>query len=246
MKVYKFGGASVKDARGVRNIASLIQAEKGQLLVVISAIGKTTNALEVVAETHRGIMEDLALSDYGRIYDAFVSQGELNSTRIVSEYLNANGITNTWLDARQIMVTDAIHRAANVDFENTCERLKAAMIASPSRVYIIQGYIGATKTGEVTTLGREGSDYSAAVFGAAVQAESVTLWKDVPGVLTADPRRDEKATLIPEMTYQEAIQLTATGAQIIHPKTIKPLAERHIPLYVRPFNSPKEDGTVIR
>jgi len=246
MKVFKFGGASVKDARGVRNIASLILAEESDLLVVISAIGKTTNALEVVAETHHRMMEDLALDDYDKIYDAFVSQGELNSTRIISEYLNRNGVHNTWLDARRIMITDNTHRAANVRFEETQKRLKDAIETRPSRVYIIQGYIGATEEGEVTTLGREGSDYSAAVFGAAVLADSVTLWKDVPGVLTADPRKDETATLIPEMTYEEAIRLTESGAQIIHPKTIKPLAERHIPLYVKSFDNPKADGTVIR
>ncbi len=245
MKVYKFGGSSVKDARGVRHIASLIEAEKDDLLVVISAIGKTTNALEFVAEMHHDIMDDLALKDYDRIYDAFVAQGELNSTRIVSEYLTSIGVANTWLDARQILITDATHRAANVDMAQTEQCLRAAVAASRARVRIIQGFIGATSDGEVTTLGREGSDYSAAVFGAALQASSVTLWKDVPGVLTADPRKDAQAKLIPYMTYDEAARLTDTGAQIIHPKTIKPLADKHIPLYVRSVYQPDEHGTVI-
>lgn len=245
MKVFKFGGASVKDARGIRNLAQIVAQEKEDMIVVVSAIGKTTNALESVSEFHHAIMDDLSLDHYNRIYDAFVAQGELQSTRIVSAYLSANGQPNVWLDATHIMVTDTNYRAANVNMSATRERLLSAIAHYPAHVYVIQGFIGGTESGDVTTLGREGSDYSAAVFGAIVGASSVTVWKDVPGVLTADPRRHSNAQLIAEMNYDDAIRLTQSGAQIIHPKTIQPLMEHNIPLYVKPFAQPSEPGTII-
>ena len=245
MKVYKFGGASVKDARGIRNLAEIVKNEPDDLVIVVSAIGKTTNALEQVAATHHEILDDLELPDFDRVYDAFVSQGELQSTHIVSAYLNANRVPNIWLDATKIVVTDATHRAAVVNMDATRERFTAAIRHYPAHRYVIQGFIGGTESGEVTTLGREGSDYSAAIFAAAIGAQSVTIWKDVPGVLTADPRRHSDAQLIPEMSYDDAIRLTQSGAQIIHPKTIQPLQEHAIPLYVKPFMQPNEAGTII-
>lgn len=245
MKVYKFGGASIKDARGIRNLAQIVTKTNDVILVVVSAIGKTTNALEGVAELHHAIMDDLNLNSYNRLYDAIVSQGELMSTRIVSEYLSSQGIDNVWLDARQILVSDDTYRAANIDMVKTGQNIRKAIQSHPSRLYIIQGFIAGTQGGQPTTLGREGSDYSAAIFANLLDAESVTIWKDVPGILTADPRKQSDATLIKELNYEDAAVLAASGAQIIHSKTIAPLAEKRIPLYVKPFLNPDADGSVI-
>ncbi len=284
MKVYKFGGASVKDAAGVRNIASIVGAEEERLFVVVSAMGKMTNALEKLLGTfydgktaqalerlqeivdfHNGIIEELwgrpflpdrvarfymeleetvassnpAVRDYEVWYDRIVGYGELISTSIVSEYLAAQGVANTWVDMRECFVTTARHKDANVDLERSAERLVPLVEATDSRVYVGQGFIGATEDGAPTTIGREGSDYSAAAVGYILGAGSVTIWKDVKGILNGDPKRFDDVRLIPEMNYLDAIELAYSGAQVIHPKTIKPL-------HVRCFVDPSLPGSVIR
>ncbi len=290
MKVYKFGGASVRSAEGIKNILSIVSKETEPLFIVVSAMGKTTNAMEVVLENfmktdrisslqkleevedyHRQIVNELfgksdvaddILSpifenlkilinngigdDYDRWYDHLVSYGEIISTKIVSAFLNESGVENDWLDMRELLVTDSNFREANVHMENSQARLKSAVDFSVKRIYIGQGFIGANLKGDPTTLGREGSDYTAAVVANLLDAESVTIWKDVPGILNADPRIFDNTTLIPELTYFDAVELAYSGAQIIHPKTIKPLENKHIPLYVRPFGSPTEAGSVIK
>ena len=291
MKVYKFGGASVKDAAGVRNIASIVGAEKGRLFVIVSAMGKTTNALEGLLDTfydgktalalerlqnivdfHNRIIAELwgrpflpdrvarfymeleetvassnpAVREYEVWYDRIVGYGELISTSIVSEYLAAVGIANTWVDMRECFVTTARHKDANVDLERSAERLVPLVEAADSRVYVGQGFIGATEDGAPTTIGREGSDYSAAAAGYILGAESVTIWKDVEGILNGDPKRFDDVRHIPEMNYLDAIELAYSGAQVIHPKTIKPLQNRNIPLHVRCFLDPALPGSVIR
>lgn len=290
MKVYKFGGASVRSAEGIKNILNIVSNEPDQLFIVVSAMGKTTNAMEVVLDNfmkadktssleklaevevyHRQIInelfgnsffEDKILNpvfdeikqliqngvgdEYDRWYDWLVSFGEIISTKIVSAFLNESGVENEWLDMRELLVTDSNFREANVHMENSQIRIKAAVDFSKKRIYIGQGFIGANVKGDPTTLGREGSDYTAAVVGNLLDAENVTIWKDVPGILNADPRLFENTVLIPELTYFDAVELAFSGAQIIHPKTIKPLENKQIPLYVRPFGSPTEAGSVIK
>jgi aspartate kinase len=290
MKVYKFGGASVRSAEGIRNIARIVSGVNDNLFIVVSAMGKTTNAMEVVLDCfmkadhagaigklvevenyHRDIIAELFVDkslgeaaveplfvelekyiiegvgdDYDRWYDRLVSYGELISTRIVSAFLNEVGNNNTWLDMRKLIVTDSNFREANVRMVDSQSRLQQVIDFSINRIYIGQGFIGANIKGDATTLGREGSDYSAAVVGNLLDAESVTIWKDVPGILNADPRIFEDTIHIPELTYLDAVELAFSGAQIIHPKTIKPLENKHIPLYVRPFGSPTEAGSVIK
>jgi aspartate kinase len=175
-----------------------------------------------------------------------VSYGEIISTSIVSAYLAESGIENSWLDMRKLLVTDSNHREANVRMIESQMRLKKAVDFNQNRIYVGQGFIGANIKGEPTTLGREGSDYSAAVVGNLLDAENVTIWKDVPGILNADPRIFDNTVHIPELTYLDAVELAYSGAQIIHPKTIKPLENKHIPLYVRPFSNPTEAGSVIK
>jgi aspartate kinase len=290
MKVYKFGGASVRSAEGIRNIARIVSGVTENLFVVVSAMGKTTNAMEVVLDCfmkadhagaieklvevenyHREIIAELFTDktkgeeaveplftelekyliegigdDYDRWYDKLVSFGELISTKIVSAFLAENGSANVWLDMRGLIVTDSNFREANVRMTDSQVRLQKAADFSKSRIYIGQGFIGANIKGDPTTLGREGSDYTAAVVGNLLDAESVTIWKDVPGILNADPRIFENTVHIPELTYLDAVELAYSGAQIIHPKTIKPLENKQIPLYVRPFGSPTEAGSVIK
>lgn len=290
MKVYKFGGASVRSAEGIRNIARIVSGVDENLFVVVSAMGKTTNAMEVVLDyfmkaDHAGAIEKLVEvenyhreiiaelfadktngekaveplftelekyliegigDDYDRWYDKLVSFGELISTKIVSAFLAENGSANTWLDMRGLIVTDSNFREANVRMNDSQVRLQKAADFSKSRIYVGQGFIGANIKGDPTTLGREGSDYTAAVVGNLLDAESVTIWKDVPGILNADPRIFENTVHIPELTYLDAVELAYSGAQIIHPKTIKPLENKQIPLYVRPFGSPTEAGSVIK
>lgn len=290
MKVYKFGGASVRSADGIRNIAHIVGITEGELFVVVSAMGKTTNALEEVLgffmnndkdaahrrlseieEYHFGIITELytdssvgvlavqplfetlhqyidsALpTDYDRCYDYLVSFGEVISTTIVSSFLNSLNIGNVWLDMRKLLVTDSNFREANVRMDESKKRLSAAADFSDARIYVGQGFIGTNISGDPTTLGREGSDYTAAVVGNLLDAESVTIWKDVPGILNADPRLFPDTVHLPELTYFDAVELAYSGAQIIHPKTIKPLENKSIPLYVKPFNSPEETGSVIR
>lgn len=290
MKVYKFGGASVRSAEGIRNIVSIVATVKEPLFIVVSAMGKTTNAMEIVLDNfmkadrqasleklaevelyHNEIINELFTDskigqqavkplfselnnlittgigdDYDRWYDRLVSYGEVISTRIVSAFLSESGIANNWLDMRGLLVTDSNFREANVKMEESQLRLKKAVDFSLGNVFIGQGFIGANIKGDPTTLGREGSDYTAAVVGNLLDAESVSIWKDVPGILNADPRIFENTVHIPELTYLDAVELAYSGAQIIHPKTIKPLQNKNIPLYVKPFGSPTEAGSVIK
>lgn len=290
MKVYKFGGASVRSAEGIRNIARIVSGVQDHLFIVVSAMGKTTNAMEVVLENFmkadrtaaltkltevedyhlqiinelfekpdnghsviKPVFEELSQyiqqgigDDYDRWYDRLVSYGEIISTKIVAAYLSEYGIENHWLDMRNLLVTDSNFREANVRMDESKIRLRAAADFGKQRIYIGQGFIGANVKGDPTTLGREGSDYTAAVVGNLLKAESVTIWKDVPGILNADPRIFDNTVHIPELTYLDAVELAYSGAQIIHPKTIKPLENKKIPLYVRPFGNPTEAGSVIK
>lgn len=280
MKVYKFGGASVRNAEGVRNLKDIVSLEQGELVVVVSAMGKTTNALERVVNAmqagdhalaqrewqeiqqyHRAICDELGIaapqvleaelphgcdlegSDYDLFYDQVVPNGELISTRIIADYLCAQGIDAHWVDMTQVMVTDAMYREANVYMDATRQRLCDAVRGH--RVSVVQGFIGGAPTGYRTTLGREGSDYSAAIVANLLDGESVTIWKDVPGVLNADPRIRPDAVKIDELTYQDAVELAYSGAQVIHPKTLRPLENKSIPLYVKPFGDPTAMGSVI-
>jgi aspartate kinase len=290
MIVYKFGGASVRSAAGIKNLASIVSGVNDNLFIVVSAMGKTTNALEGVLEDfmqadhasalakfqqienyHNEILaelfpdtENLAAilqplydeitsmlklsvgDDYDRWYDKIVSYGEIISTQIVSKFLNEAGIQNRWLDMRKLLITDSNFREANVKMKESQQKLTEAVNFENYPVYIGQGFIGANTKGDPTTLGREGSDYTAAVVANLLNAENLTIWKDVPGILNADPRLYPQAMLVPELTYSEAVELAYSGAQVIHPKTIKPLQNKNIPLYVRPFGNPSEKGSVIK
>ena len=290
MKVYKFGGASVKNADGVRNLHKIIGGEQ-QLFIIVSAMGKTTNALEKVFEGvqhgdrtaaqehidglrryHAEIIDDLwrrpmqlpqVEAFFGELerlvaeqayraeeaeawYDAIVAFGELISTTIVSEYLRFAGTPNRWIDMRRCMRTEQRHKDAAVDLEASAPQLRAAVADAAETVFIGQGFIGGAPDGTTTTLGREGSDYSAAVVANLLDAESMSVWKDVDGVLNADPKIFPDAVQIAELNYLDTIELAYSGAQIIHPRTIKPLQNKNIPLYVRPFGDKRKPGTVIR
>ncbi|MBR4964337.1 MAG: aspartate kinase [Alistipes sp.] len=289
MKVYKFGGASVKDADGVRNLHNIVSGES-DLFIIVSAMGKTTNALEGVFEAmqqgnqalaseridasyayHRGIIDDLMggdttieqvdllfqqlrntvrntvyrNSDAELWYDTIVAFGELVSTTIISNYLNAHGVANQWIDMRRAFLTEQRHKDANVNLEATAVRLKREMENSGVSVYIGQGFIGGAPDGTTTTLGREGSDYSAAIVANVLDAESMSVWKDVDGILNADPKIFPDAKKIDRLNYMDTIEMAYSGAQIIHPKTIKPLQQKNIPLYVRPFGNKHAAGSVI-
>ena len=283
MKVFKFGGASVKDAAGVRNLAEIVRSQGQNTVVVVSAMGKTTNALESIVRAyidkqpdtlktqlaslkayHLGIMSELTgdfnqvhhtfteLENYlqsppnalyDEVYDQVVSMGELLSTQIVAAYLINIGLSTRWIDARQVVRTDTTWREGRVDWEVTNRRIKEAV--AKNGINITQGFIGQTDDNRTTTLGREGSDYTAAIFAYCLQAESVTIWKDVPGVLNADPKWFDETVLLDKLTYQDAIELAYYGATVIHPKTIKPLQNKGIPLYVKSFLKPGAPGTVI-
>ena len=292
LKVFKFGGASVRSSEGVENLARIVAAQSDPLFIVVSAMGKTTNALEgvldsfmgyrdtealsrfeAIAQQHRDMLEKLfpaetrqavderleelfsqvhqligsatSRDDYDRWYDRLVGYGELFSTVIVSHYLQSRGIANRWIDMRNCFVTDSRYREANINIDRSAERLRQALAGATERIFVGQGFIGATATGHPTTLGREGSDYSAAMVGYLLDAESVTIWKDVEGILNGDPRLFDDTVYLPQLTYLDAIELAYSGAQVIHPKTIKPLQNKHIPLYVRPFAEPTKPGTVI-
>lgn len=292
MRIYKFGGASVKDASGVKNVAQII-AERGKndLLVVVSAMGKTTNSLEKLISAaynksaevserllsvkmkHLSIVKELfnedevmyfneienlflelecmleneqLLEDYDFLYDQVVGFGELISTRIISGYLLKIGVRNQWVDARNFIITDSRHRDARVQWEETAKVIQHRLEPlSKKNLLITQGFIGRGSKGETTTLGREGSDYSAAIFGKLLRAESVSIWKDVEGVLNADPKKFDNTVLIPELTYNDAIELAYYGASVIHPKTIQPLKAVGIPLYVRSFLNIQKQGTRV-
>ena len=282
MKVYKFGGASVKDANGVRNLKEIVAQSSDDLLVVISAMGKTTNALErVVAalskddeqtaeqewlnvlDQHVYIMQDLGLQpnvdvrlsmmpeynkewSYDQNYDQIVSLGEIMSTQIVAVFLLKSGIPTEWWNMPKLLRTDSTYREAIVDFQASAQIIRAGWDRSARpHVVVAQGFIGGTSDGLHTTLGREGSDYTAALMGNFLDAESVTIWKDVPGILNADPRLIANTVKIDQLTYHDAVELAYSGAQVIHPKTIRPLENKKIPLYVKPFGDPTAVGSVI-
>lgn len=280
MRVYKFGGASVRNAEGIRNLVHIVSLADSDLMVVVSAMGKTTNALERVLDAlcagdtataqqewntlidyHTAILNELGLSEdilpvhdlpalqdatnYDLSYDQLVSWGELISTTIINAYLHTQGIDSEWLDMTHLLRTDTTYRDANVDLELSAQQIRTAVAQSDKHIFVAQGFIGGTEDGLRTTLGREGSDYTAALLGNFLGAESVTIWKDVPGILNADPRLVQDTVLIPELTYNDAVELSYSGAQIIHPKTIRPLENKSIPLYVKPFADPLAAGSVI-
>ena len=288
MKVFKFGGASVKDASGIKNLANIVLKEKEDLIVVVSAFGKTTNALEILLELwlsgdetctehlediysyHSSVVDELfpsgkslkeslelyfqklreylksaERSEYDFQYDQVVSFGELWSTIIVAEYLKKTGIEAEWIDIRNVLLTDTRHRDANILWEESAAKIKSVFDFSGSPVYVTQGFIGGTLKGYSTTLGREGSDYTAAILGNILDAESVTVWKDVPGLLNADPKWMIEADKLDEVSYREAVEMTFSGAKVIHPKTIKPLHNKGIPLYVKSFFTPGTEGTLV-
>jgi aspartate kinase len=290
MLVFKFGGASVKDAPGIINLGKVVQKYTDQqLLIVVSAMGKTTNALErltkayvnqnddihliynEIKEYHYHILselfepnhqvfndventfveidwmiEDEPHDDYDFIYDQIVSIGELVSTRIVSAYLSHIGLSSKWLDVRGYIHTDNTYREGVVDWPKTREHIAQDIPAMLDKgIVVTQGFLGGTSENFTTTLGREGSDYTAAIFAACLDAKSVTTWKDVPGILNADPKFFEDTVKFDELSYTEAIEMTYYGAGVIHPKTIKPLQNAKIPLLVKPFTDPDALGTVI-
>jgi len=288
MRIFKFGGASVKDADGIKNVFDLLhKVGHEDVLLVISAMGKTTNALELVIKNyfeksnefhaslqevrkyHNQILLDLfddeehdvffavnshfadleyflrsnKSPNYNFVYDQVISFGELVSTTIVSYYFNEKGLKNNWIDVRNFIKTDNTYRDANVDWDHT-QKLISKGIKKKS-LNITQGFLGSDENNFTTTLGREGSDYTAAIFAYCLSAESVTIWKDVPGVLNADPRYFENAILLNQISYREAIELAFYGASVIHPKTLQPLQKKEIPLYVKSFINPLLPGTSV-
>lgn len=293
-KVFKFGGASVKDANAVRNVGTIIQKYQDEdLLVVVSAMGKTTNALEDILNAYwrqdgtadekvdqlyhfhqdilselfegpnraieqelEGIFEQLRAKlsrqpsdNFHFEYDQIVSQGEVLSTRIVAAYLSSISIENTWLDARKLVATNNKWREAKINWEATEEKIKSSILplqTSGKKLFISQGFIGHTSEGFTTTLGREGSDFSAAIFAYALEARDVTIWKDVPGMLNADPKWFDNTILLEKISFREAIELAYFGASVIHPRTIQPLKRKNIPLHIKSFIEPEAKGSVIQ
>ncbi len=288
MKVYKFGGASIKDYKSIIRLSKIIRKENhGDMILIVSAMGKTTNLIEelvlsyiksfknladkfeLVKSFHFDIIKNLFKknnspiikivksvfdeideflkknkeNDYNLIYDQLVSYGEILSSIIISKYLDYIGLKSKWIDARSCIITDEYYRDANVDFEKTSKSIKRKI--KDKGLYVSQGFIGSNKKSFTTTLGREGSDYSAAIFAYALKAESVTIWKDVRGVLNADPRYFNKTKLLNKISYEEAIELAFYGASVIHPKTLQPLKKKKIPLFVKSFLSPSKGGTII-
>ena len=291
MQIYKFGGASIKNPEGIKNVAHIIQSYGIQpLLVVVSAMDKTTNKLEEVVFAHlkgderkhqllekvknfhfdiigklftdpknpiyndvantfveiEWILEEDAEDEANYLYDQIVSIGELVSSKIMAAYLNQQGIFSIWQDARNYIHTDNNYREAGVQWDKTTQIIQKNLpVYLQQGVVVTQGFIGSTSENFTSTLGREGSDYSAAIFSAALDAERMTIWKDVPGVLNADPKWFDETEKIPQLSYHDAIELTYYGATVIHPKTIKPIQNKGIPLFVRSFIHPEEPGTEI-
>ncbi|MCZ8330405.1 MAG: aspartate kinase [Flavobacterium sp.] len=288
MRIFKFGGASVKDADGIKNVFSVLEKVGHEdTLLVISAMGKTTNALETVIKNyfeksnelhaslqevrkyHNQILMDLfddeehdvfyavnshfadleyfirsnKSPNYSFVYDQVVSYGEIISTTIVSHYFNHAGLKNNWIDVRNFIKTDNNYRDANLDWEKTQQFISKGI--KKKALNITQGFLGSDENNFTTTLGREGSDYTAAIFAYCLSAESVTIWKDVPGVLNADPRYFENAVLLNQISYREAIELAFYGASVIHPKTLQPLQRKEIPLFVKSFVNPLLPGTSV-
>jgi aspartate kinase len=289
MKVYKFGGASVKDAWGIRNLEKIVSAEKENLVVVVSAFGKTTNALERVLKTwlsgdnsykdqlddiysyHLSVAEELFPSgnsgkskidvsfakleeylstskkgEYDFEYDQVVSYGEVWSTIVVAEFLKNSGLSVEWIDIRGNLITDDRFRDAEILWNESSARIQNVFNFKGTKSYVTQGFIGSTIAGHTTTLGREGSDYTAALLANILDAEMVVAWKDVPGLLNADPKWLSDAIRLEEVSYREAVEMTFSGAKVIHPKTIKPLHNKNIPLHVKSFVAPEQKGTVIK
>ncbi len=293
INVFKFGGASLRDADAIRHVGTILERYAGQkLVIIVSAMGKTTNALEEVAngywhgnpdeareklntihaeatriagdlfaqvpEELTASLNDLFVSvewaleetpnaEYDFDYDQIVSLGELVSSHIVAAYLNRIGLSTSWLDARDVIQTDNTYREGWVKWPETVDRAQQLMppLLEKTDFVLTQGFIGNTSENYTTTLGREGSDYSAAIFTYCLDAEAMSIWKDVPGVLTADPRYFDNVTKIDRLSYREAIEMTYYGAKVIHPKTIKPLQNKSIPLYVRSFIEPDLEGTFV-
>jgi aspartate kinase len=288
MRIFKFGGASVKDAEGIRNLHSVLQTVGFEdVLLVVSAMGKTTNALEIVIKNyfdkspalqssvqevkkyHNQILLDLFEDEknavftdvntlfvelntflsqnkspnYNFVYDQIVSYGELISTTIISHYMNFMGIKTHWLDVRNFIKTDNNYRDANVDWDLTQKNISKNV--KRKNLNVTQGFLGSDENNFTTTLGREGSDYTAAIFAYCLNAENVTIWKDVPGVMNADPRYFENASLLNQISYREAIELAFYGATVIHPKTLQPLQKKEIPLFVKSFINPTLPGTSV-
>ena len=288
MRVFKFGGASVRDAKSIKNVVNVLQEVGHQnTLLVVSAMGKTTNAMENIVDAyfsdksllpsaiqevidyHQAILQDLfpnsnhvvyesvkILFDevqgfltwnkspkYGFVYDQVVGYGELISTTILSAYLNDIGIQNQWLDVRSLIKTNDNYRDAKVNWEKTQQNVTEKV--DKSKLNITQGFLGSDDNNFTTTLGREGSDYTAAILAYCLNADEVTIWKDVPGVLNADPRYFEKTELLNNISYREAIELAFYGASVIHPKTLQPLQRKEIPLHVKSFINPKDKGTTV-
>jgi aspartate kinase len=285
MKIFKFGGASVKDAQGVKNVALVLEsAGFERVLLVVSAMGKTTNALEKAVQNYfdktdyqseiekvkqnhleisRGLFQEnhpvfaeisLFFDDiesflrrnkspnYNFVYDQVVSCGEMISSKILSEYLNDIQFRNVWLDARDYVKTDSNYREGNINWEETQRRISEL---DRNICFVTQGFIGSEANNFTVTLGREGSDYSAAIFAYCLDAEAMTIWKDVPGVMTGDPRKFKNVHLLSNISYEEAIEMAYYGASVIHPKTLQPLKQKNIPFYVKSFLEPKEPGTKV-
>lgn len=288
MEVFKFGGASVRDAASVKNVLSVLQKTgTTKKVIVVSAMGKTTNALEEVVaayleqnevpaglispikEAHLEIVRELfpfnhapvfaridefvaemknflhhnKSTKYDFVYDQVVCYGELISTAIVSQFLKEQGIKIDWKDARELIKTDSTFRDAGVNWEETQRSIQ--QVISPEKLYITQGFIASDPNNFTTTLGREGSDYTAAIFAYCLNAEKVVIWKDVPGVMNADPREFLNPQLLHQISYEEAIELAFFGASVIHPKTLQPLQRKEIPLYVKSFIKPQDPGTAV-
>ena len=285
MKIFKFGGASVKDAQGVKNVALVLEsAGFERVLLVVSAMGKTTNALEKAVQNYfdkidyqseiekvkqnhleisRGLFQEnhpvfaeisLFFDDiesflrrnkspnYNFVYDQVVSCGEMISSKILSEYLNDIQFRNVWLDARDYVKTDSNYREGNINWEETQRKISEL---DRNICFVTQGFIGSEANNFTVTLGREGSDYSAAIFAYCLDAEAMTIWKDVPGVMTGDPRKFKNVHLLSNISYEEAIEMAYYGASVIHPKTLQPLKQKNIPFYVKSFLEPKEPGTKV-
>ncbi len=291
LKVYKFGGASIKDADGFKNVKQIVQAAKhNKLLIVVSAMGKTTNALQEVVRDHFNpekdsfsslstikkdhldtlnslipnsdkwqtelldtfveidwMLEDEPHEDFDFEYDQIVSVGEQVSSKMLNALLQVSGMQSTWLDARDVILTDNTYREAKVQWEETEKRIKekTSQLFEKADIIVTQGFIGASSENFTTTLGREGSDFSASIFSYCLDAEGMYIWKDVPGVLTGDPRLFDNVTKLNNLSYREAVEMTYYGAKVIHPKTIKPIQNKSIPLHVKSFLNPEGEGTVI-
>jgi aspartate kinase len=285
MRVFKFGGTSLKNADAIRNMASIVKAHaETPLVVVVSAMGKTTNALESILQTYSkdgdftkeietlkkyhddictglfsspnplgkkldAIFNNLKSQLKGtvddKMYDQVVSIGEIASSVIVEAYLKSTDLPTEWIDARKYILTDATFREGKIQWKETAEKISTLQTVLQTKIIITQGFLGGTADGYTTTIGREGSDFTAAIFASTLPAESVTIWKDVPGVMSADPKRIASAIVFPELPFKEAAEMTYYGASVIHPKTIQPLALKKIPLYVKSFDNPALAGTKI-